>query len=214
VAEAWSAIKDTNSIPALEAFIRRYGNSFYGDLAKARLEELAGRVSREATSAVKKKAADLASTLAKPLPGGATKSLTAPQADVTVANEVPIADRLSAAVGQLRRQMIYKSARNILLEAGWQPAKRNDECQAMSLCDKAPEAVECTGASISVCRFQFVDASGRYLVVITGGEWLDDKDPLSEIVVVAWSLGSPGGGPPSDIATGMRHPHTGREVRY
>src|SRR5262245_27042667 len=37
---AWPTIKDTTSIPALEAFIRRFGDTYYGDLAKVRLAEL------------------------------------------------------------------------------------------------------------------------------------------------------------------------------
>jgi formylglycine-generating enzyme required for sulfatase activity len=39
-AQAWAAAKDTTSTVVLEAFIRRYGDGFYGDLARARLEEL------------------------------------------------------------------------------------------------------------------------------------------------------------------------------
>jgi uncharacterized caspase-like protein len=39
-AEAWSITKDTQSIPALEAFIRRFGDTYYGDLAKMRLADL------------------------------------------------------------------------------------------------------------------------------------------------------------------------------
>jgi tetratricopeptide (TPR) repeat protein len=39
-AEAWDRTKDTTSIATLEAFIRRFGDSYYGDLAKARLEEI------------------------------------------------------------------------------------------------------------------------------------------------------------------------------
>jgi formylglycine-generating enzyme required for sulfatase activity len=38
-AQAWAAVKDTNRSGDLEAFIRRYGDGFYGDLARARLEE-------------------------------------------------------------------------------------------------------------------------------------------------------------------------------
>src|SRR5262249_42666200 len=39
-AEAWAVTKDTTNIPALEAFIKRFGDTYYGDLAKARLAEL------------------------------------------------------------------------------------------------------------------------------------------------------------------------------
>jgi formylglycine-generating enzyme required for sulfatase activity len=39
-AQAWAAAKETTSTVVLEAFIRRYGDSFYADLARARLQEL------------------------------------------------------------------------------------------------------------------------------------------------------------------------------
>lgn len=39
-AQAWDRVKDTKSTATLEAFVRRFGDTFYGDLAKARLEEL------------------------------------------------------------------------------------------------------------------------------------------------------------------------------
>jgi len=39
-AVAWAAVKDTTSQAVLEDFIRRYGGSLYGTLARARLEEL------------------------------------------------------------------------------------------------------------------------------------------------------------------------------
>jgi TPR repeat protein len=38
--QAWAAVKDTTNTAILEAFIKRYRNSFYSDLARARLEEL------------------------------------------------------------------------------------------------------------------------------------------------------------------------------
>jgi formylglycine-generating enzyme required for sulfatase activity len=43
-AQAWAAIKDTASPPVLEDFVRRYGDSIYGTLARARLEELKPQV--------------------------------------------------------------------------------------------------------------------------------------------------------------------------
>jgi uncharacterized caspase-like protein len=40
--EAWSATRDTASIAVLEAFIARYRDTFYADLARVRIEELKG----------------------------------------------------------------------------------------------------------------------------------------------------------------------------
>jgi hypothetical protein len=39
-AEAWWAAKDTRSLSVLEAFIARYGDTFYAELARARKAEL------------------------------------------------------------------------------------------------------------------------------------------------------------------------------
>nr|WP_316201300.1 MULTISPECIES: caspase family protein [unclassified Bradyrhizobium] len=39
-AQAWSAVKDTKSTQVLEAFVQRYRDTFYADLARARLDEL------------------------------------------------------------------------------------------------------------------------------------------------------------------------------
>jgi formylglycine-generating enzyme required for sulfatase activity len=39
-AEAWGAVKDATNIAALEAFILRYKDTFYADLARVRIEEL------------------------------------------------------------------------------------------------------------------------------------------------------------------------------
>ena len=52
-AEAWDRTKDTTSISALEAFISRFGDSYYGDLAKVRLAEL-----KQAAEAAARKKAD------------------------------------------------------------------------------------------------------------------------------------------------------------
>lgn len=40
IAEAWRAVSTTTNSTVLEAFVRRFGDSIYGDLARARLQEL------------------------------------------------------------------------------------------------------------------------------------------------------------------------------
>jgi len=42
-AEAWNAVKDSSSIAILGAFVARYGDTFFADLARARIEELNGQ---------------------------------------------------------------------------------------------------------------------------------------------------------------------------
>ena len=54
-AEAWSVIRDTQTISILDAFIRRFGDTFYGDLAKMRQVELKlVEASRQAAEAAKR----------------------------------------------------------------------------------------------------------------------------------------------------------------
>jgi len=55
---AWALMKDKTSIPALEAFIRRFGDTYYGDLAKVRLAELKQAEVVKQVEAAKKKADD------------------------------------------------------------------------------------------------------------------------------------------------------------
>ena len=54
-AEAWDRAKDLLSVPALEAFVRRFGDTYYGDLAKMRLAELKqAEAAKQAVEAAKK----------------------------------------------------------------------------------------------------------------------------------------------------------------
>ena len=39
-AEAWGAVKDTTSIPSLEAYVARFKDTFYAELARQRIDEL------------------------------------------------------------------------------------------------------------------------------------------------------------------------------
>jgi formylglycine-generating enzyme required for sulfatase activity len=56
---AWNAAKDTTSIALLEAYIGRFGDTFYGDLAKTRLTELKhAEATKQAAEAAKKKVED------------------------------------------------------------------------------------------------------------------------------------------------------------
>ena len=55
-AEAWAQTKDNASIPVLEAFIHRFGDTYYGDLAKVRLADL--KQAEAVKEATRKKADD------------------------------------------------------------------------------------------------------------------------------------------------------------
>jgi hypothetical protein len=52
-AQAWAAIKDTKSSVIVEIFLRRYGDGFYGDLARARLEGLKNEADHSGFESVK-----------------------------------------------------------------------------------------------------------------------------------------------------------------
>ena len=68
-AEAWAAAERTTSIPALEAFIARYKETFYAELAQARIEEL----KKQQVGAVKTDLAMLQDDQRKPVEGEAAK---------------------------------------------------------------------------------------------------------------------------------------------
>jgi uncharacterized caspase-like protein len=56
-AQAWAIVKDTTSVAVLEAFIHRFGDTFSGDLAKARLSDVKqAEAARQAAGTAKKKA--------------------------------------------------------------------------------------------------------------------------------------------------------------
>ncbi len=48
-AEAWFAVKDSNTIAVLEAFNARYGSTFFGEMARIRIDELREGASSEPT---------------------------------------------------------------------------------------------------------------------------------------------------------------------
>lgn len=50
IAEAWRAVSATNNPAVLEAFVRRFGDSIYGDLARARMQELKAQELKVATA--------------------------------------------------------------------------------------------------------------------------------------------------------------------
>jgi uncharacterized caspase-like protein len=50
--EAWSVAKDTTSLAVLEAFVTRYGDTFYAELARARMAELRRHGAAAAASSI------------------------------------------------------------------------------------------------------------------------------------------------------------------
>ena len=48
-AEAWAATKDATSVAVLEAYIARYKDTFYAELARARIDELKTQVAAAKT---------------------------------------------------------------------------------------------------------------------------------------------------------------------
>ena len=65
--EAWDRTKDTTSISALDAFIRRFGDTYYGDLAKLRLAELKrAKVEEEARAEAERQRAQAKEQIKEP----------------------------------------------------------------------------------------------------------------------------------------------------
>jgi hypothetical protein len=101
---------------------------------------------------------------------------------------------VEAAVAKLRYGMRYTVARAILLDGGWQPI-HGYKCDytpgpripgPSDICRKAPELQYCAGSGTMPCRFEFVEAGGKRLVVATSGEVL-----FEELPVVRWYFAKP-----------------------
>jgi hypothetical protein len=77
---------------------------------------------------------------------------------------------------ELRQQMPYAEAREIILNAGWQaiyipPLQRGEMSgleQRMVEEFGYGEVSECQGTGMGLCRFEFAAADGRSLIVLTG----------------------------------------------
>ncbi len=65
---AWQTAKDMASGPALEAFIRRFGDTYYGDLAKMRLAELSQAAAAKKKGELRQKVQFLAEKHRLPVP--------------------------------------------------------------------------------------------------------------------------------------------------
>jgi TIR domain len=91
----------------------------------------------------------------------------------------------------------YDEARKLLIDAGWQPRKnrwtyeKDENIQT----GNGPtfwkkgywEVVSCAGTGTAECRFEFIDANGRTLVVITAGEE-DDEGGKYHATVLSYTF--------------------------
>ena len=98
---------------------------------------------------------------------------------------------LAQPVPKLRQQMSYSEARNLLIQEGWQAVFNatqvsNADRGAVidNLIEKGyTEVVDCSGAGLGLCLFQFQNATGQTLFVTTA-----NNDPEVESVVFSWRL--------------------------
>jgi len=74
----------------------------------------------------------------------------------------------------LQQQMPYADARQILIESGWQalqlsPMQREQEFGAINHLIELGynEVTSCSGTGMGFCRFEFITAAGRKLMVVT-----------------------------------------------
>lgn len=73
----------------------------------------------------------------------------------------------------LRQEIPYSQARQILIDAGWQAVLLSPNREQYAPLDYLigelgyGEVVDCSGTGMGFCRFEFVDATGRILVVVT-----------------------------------------------
>lgn len=107
-------------------------------------------------------------TIAYSIAGVLTGVITALHGTVH-AQEVPL----------LKQKMPYAQAREILIDAGWQAIEIPIQQRGGQLFGATKyvvkelgynEVVDCSGTGMGFCRFEFVTADGRKLIVVTAGE--------------------------------------------
>ena len=89
-AEAWSAIRDTKSISSFEAYIARFKDSFYAELARERIEDLKRQASTSAKSdPVAPKSVEPSPSPALQYPNVAARPSPAPQEQMRPSSPTP-----------------------------------------------------------------------------------------------------------------------------
>lgn len=84
----------------------------------------------------------------------------------------------------LRQDMPYSQARQILLDAGWQAVFQSPMREQYAPLDYIigdlgyNEVVDCSGTGMGFCRFEFADAKGHTLAVVTVRNQRDWGGPL------------------------------------
>jgi hypothetical protein len=76
IAEAWRAVSTTTSPTVLDAFVRRFGDSIYGDLARARLQDLKAQDTKVAMAKPDERSLHPAQKAAAPATPSATAAVT------------------------------------------------------------------------------------------------------------------------------------------
>ncbi len=73
----------------------------------------------------------------------------------------------------LQKEMSYEAARQLIIDAGWQPlvtTTDNPQDGTKSWRDRGyNEVISCSGTGMGFCRFEFTGSGHQKLVVVTGG---------------------------------------------
>jgi hypothetical protein len=125
VAQAWAAAQGTTSQAVLEDFIRRYGDSFYSTLARARLEELK-KQAREAEAAARaKEAAEAkaaeAARIKAEQEAKAAEAKAAEAARIKAEQEAKAAEAKAAEAARIKAEQEAKAAEAKTAEAAQRP---------------------------------------------------------------------------------------------
>ncbi len=91
----------------------------------------------------------------------------------------------SLKIPALKKEMTYEVARQLIINAGWQPlftTTDNPHDGTKSRRDRGyNEVTSCSGTGMGFCRFEFTGAGDRKLVIVTGGrestvqKWWEEK---------------------------------------
>lgn len=105
----------------------------------------------------------------------------------TIAQAQPPA---SLKIPALQKEMSYEAARQLIINAGWQPrltTTDNPQDGTRSWRDRGfNEVSSCSGTGMGFCRFEFTGSGDRKLVVVTGGrestlqKWWEETESTAQ----------------------------------
>jgi hypothetical protein len=158
--------------PGIEQILRegRPGGRIYAAMLLANLDPKAGRQALEQMRSDKTVLREVSGCIVSETTVGAVVNDIL-QGRSGIFSPLPPAEKLKTPA--LRKAMSYPQARQLIINAGWQPlvtTTDNPQDGTKSWRDRGyNEVSSCSGTGMGFCRFEFTGSDNEKLVVVTGG---------------------------------------------